>query len=139
MVSPCQCFHYFPAQSPSLMSYSEQLSLLTGSGRSTGPAAAGFCKTIPLLCLKWILEEIYLDHSLTSLKPNKQTYIVSTPWESINIAPKCTDRVHLFPYSASCQRASGLSLREVDFFSEETVRNAFLKEKGDLPCTVVLK
>lgn len=66
-------------------------------------------------------------------------YIVSAAWESINIAAKCRDRVNLFLYSASCQTASWLSLREVYFFSEETVCNALLKEKGDLPCTAVLK
>lgn len=103
----CQCFHYFPAQSPSLMSYSEEHSLLAGSMCSAHPAAAGFFQTISLLCLERILEELYLEDSLMSLKkPNKQAFVVSAGWESINIAAKCTDRVNLFLYSASCQTAS---------------------------------
>lgn len=82
VVSPCQSFHYFPAKSPFLMSHSEQCSVLVRSTRSACPAAAGSFQTIPLLCLEWILEEIYLDH----LK--KTTNIVSAAWESINIAAK---------------------------------------------------
>lgn len=89
------------------MSYSEKHSLFAGSARSAHPAAAGFFQTTSLLCLEWILEELYLEDSLMSLKKtNKQAFIVSAAWESINIAAKYTDRVNLFLYSASCQTAS---------------------------------